>query len=212
LQPAAKTAGSFLFAGVLAAAAVLVYLRLHGTALLQRRLQNVVLAHGWKARFARVLLEFVRGVQTIRTWGDLALAVFFSAAHWFLVLLIYFWISHSFGGAFSAISLSGAMLLMAFTSVGSTVQIPGVGGGSQALSLFAYTHIFGVETEPAFAAAMMLWLVTWASCSLAGVPLLLYEGWSLGELRQMAKHEDKIIDREVAGESGAAIRRGESAE
>src|SRR5229473_2108498 len=37
LQTAAKTTGSILFAGVLAAAAILIYLRLHGTALLERR-------------------------------------------------------------------------------------------------------------------------------------------------------------------------------
>src|ERR1700720_3467553 len=37
LQAAAKTTGSFLFVGVLGAAVVLVYLRLHGTALLEDR-------------------------------------------------------------------------------------------------------------------------------------------------------------------------------
>src|SRR5712664_4137415 len=39
LQTAAKTTGSLLFAGVITAVAALVYLRLHGTALLERRLQ-----------------------------------------------------------------------------------------------------------------------------------------------------------------------------
>src|SRR5256885_13073996 len=40
LQTAAKTTGTLLFAGVLAAIGVLIYLRLHGTALLERRLQG----------------------------------------------------------------------------------------------------------------------------------------------------------------------------
>src|SRR5467141_3791373 len=52
LQTAAKTTGSVLFAGVLVAVAVLVYLRLHGTALLKRRLQAVIAVHSWKAKFA----------------------------------------------------------------------------------------------------------------------------------------------------------------
>jgi glycosyltransferase 2 family protein len=189
LQTAARTTGSVLCVGVLGAAAVLIYLRLHGTALLERRLQPIAAAHGWKARFASIVLEFARGVQTIRTWGQLALAVLYSTVHWFLVLLVYFWVSHSFGGKLAGITLSDAMLVMAFTLVGSAVQVPGVGGGSQAGSIIAYTAIFGVEREPAVAAAIVLWLISFAVCSVVGAPLLIHQGWSLGELRQMAKSE-----------------------
>jgi len=70
---------------------------------------------------------------------------------------------------------------MAFTLVGSAVQLPGVGGGSQVASFLAYTTIFGVEKEPAAAAAIVMWLITFAACSLAGVPLLIHEGLSLGK-------------------------------
>ena len=189
IQTAAKTTGSVLVAGVLFAAIVLVYLRLHGTALLERRLQGVVVAHGWKAKLASIVLGFARGVQTIRSWGQLALAVLYSMAHWFLVLLVYLWVSHSFGGKLAGITLSDALLVLAFTLVGSAVQAPGVGGGSQAGSFIAYHEIFGVQNEPALAAAIVLWLISFAMCILAGVPLLLHEGWSLGELRHMAEAE-----------------------
>jgi len=189
LQAAAKTTGLLLFAGVLAAVVMLVYLRLHGSALLERRLQHVVAAHGWKAKFSSIVLGFVRGVQTIRSWGQLALAVLYSTVHWFLVLLVYLWVSHSFGGKLASISLSDAMLVLAFTLVGSAVQVPGVGGGSQAGSIIAYHEIFGVEMEPAVAAAIVLWLISFAMCTLVGAPLLFREGWSLGELRHMAEAE-----------------------
>lgn len=200
LQSAAKTTGSVLFAGVLGAAVLLVYLRLHGTALLERRLRSVITTHGWKAKFATIVLEFARGVQTIRSWSQLALAVLYSTAHWFLVLLVYLWVSHSFGGKLAGITLSDAMLVMAFTLVGSAVQVPGVGGGSQAGSIIAYTAIFGVEREPAVAAAIVLWLISFAMCTVVGVPLLVREGWSLGELRQMAKNEEAAELQDARGE------------
>jgi uncharacterized protein (TIRG00374 family) len=200
LQAAAKTTGSVLFVAVLGAAVVLVYLRLHGTALLERRLHGVVAAHGWKAKFAVMILGFARGVQTIGSWGQLALAVLYSTVHWFLVLLVYLWVSHSFGGKLGSISLSDAMLVMAFTLVGSAVQVPGVGGGSQAGSIIAYTAIFGVEREPAVAAAIVMWLISFAMCSVAGIPLLIREGWSLGELRQMAKSEQAADLQDARGE------------
>jgi len=91
--------------------------------------------------------------------------------------------------------------------------VPGVGGGSQAGSIIAYTAIFGVEREPAVAAAIVLWLISFAMCSLVGVPLLIHEGWSLGQLREIAKHEDEIVDQEMAGSrSDTRTRQGESAE
>jgi hypothetical protein len=96
------------------------------------------------------------------------------------------------------------MLVMAFTLVGSIIQLPAVGGGSQLASILAYTTIVGVEKEPATAAAIILYLVTFAACSLVGAPLLAHEGLSLGKLREMAEHE-----KEATGESAA--RQGESA-
>jgi glycosyltransferase 2 family protein len=213
LATAARTTGSLLFVGVLVAIAVLVYLRLHGTALLERRLQGWRSAGGWKSRVAGIILGFARGVQTIRTWRELALAVLYSALHWVSVALIYVWISHSLGGRLATIGLGDALLVLAFTMVGSAVQLPGVGGGSQLACFLAYTTIFGVEKEPAAAAAILVWLITFAGCSLAGVPLLIHEGMSLGELRRMAEEEEsESSGGDVAVRGNANAPRGESAE
>lgn len=198
LETAAKTTGSLLFAGVIAAAAFLVYLRLHGTALLERRLEGWQQAHGWRAQVAGMLLGFARGIQTIRNWSDLALSSFYSVAHWFLVLLVYLWVLHAFAGKLGTLTLGDAMLVMAFTLVGSAVQVPGIGGGSQAGSIVALTAIFGVEMEPAVAAAVVIWLITFAACSLVGVPLLIHEGFSLGKLREMAEQEKEVAAERVA--------------
>lgn len=204
LETAAKTTGSLLFAGVAVAVAFLLYLRLHGSALLERRLQGWVAAHGWRGKIAAIVLGFTRGVQAIQSWSDLALSVFYSAAHWFLVLLVYLWVSHSFGGSLSGISLGDAMLVMSFTLVGSAVQLPGVGGGSQVASFLAYTAIFGVEKESAAAASIVMWLITFAACSLAGVPLLIHEGLSLGKLKEMAEHEKEAAIEGAAQQGDSA--------
>jgi uncharacterized protein (TIRG00374 family) len=205
LETAARTTGSLLFVGVAAATVFLLYLRLHGSALLERRLQGWVIAHGWRGKMAAILLGFARGVQAIRTWSDLALSVFYSAIHWFLVVLIYLWVSHSFGGALTSLSLGDAMLVMAFTLVGSAVQLPGVGGGSQVACFLAYTAVFGVETEAAAAASIVMWLITFAACSLAGVPLLIHEGFSLGELRELAEHEKEAAIESAAQQGDSAL-------
>jgi hypothetical protein len=217
LAHAAKTTGSLLFVGVLGAICVLVYLRLHGTALLERQLQGWRAAKGWRSIAAGIILGFARGVQTIRTWSELSLAVLYSVLHWLGVALIYVLIAQSLGGKIATIGLGGALLVLAFTLVGSAVQLPGVGGGSQLACFLAYTTVFGVEKETAAAAAILIWLITFAGCAIVGVPLLIHEGMSLGDLKRMAEDEKKSEREETAREEAAAgasvdAPRGESAE
>jgi hypothetical protein len=78
---------------------------------------------------------------------------------------------------------------LAITLVGSVLQLPGVGGGAQVASFIALTTIFGVEQEPAAAITMVLWLITFAASAFMGVPLLIHEGLSMGELRNLARAE-----------------------
>jgi glycosyltransferase 2 family protein len=196
-ETGARTAGMLFSVGAVVAISGLVYLRLHGSSVLERRMDNWIAAHGWRAKVARILLGFSRGVQTVKTWGDLVSAVGLSAIHWFLVLLCNYAVIKAFSGRLGTLTLADAIIVLVFTLIGSMIQLPGVGGGSQALSIVAFTRLYGVDQETAFAAAMVLWFVTFASCSIGGIPLLLKEGFSLGELRRMREQEDQEIDAEI---------------
>ncbi|HXX16547.1 MAG TPA: lysylphosphatidylglycerol synthase transmembrane domain-containing protein [Candidatus Eremiobacteraceae bacterium] len=196
-EKAARTAGTAFSIGAIVAVAGLVYLRLHGSAMLERQLSGWLSAHGWRAKVARILLGFARGVQTVRSWGDVFAAVLLSLIHWVLVVFCYFLVIKSFGGRLGEMTFTDAMLVLVFTLVGSAVQLPGVGGGSQALSIVAFTKLYGVAQEPAVAAAMVLWFITFASCGFAGIPLLLKEGLSLGELRRMREEERMEVNAEI---------------
>ncbi|HYL61692.1 MAG TPA: lysylphosphatidylglycerol synthase transmembrane domain-containing protein [Candidatus Methylomirabilis sp.] len=186
--PVANATGSILIGGVAGVIGFLAYFRLHGTAALERSLKGWRESHGWRTKFAGTVLGFARGVQIIRSWGELALTSLLSAAHWGLVFLVYVWITRSFGGRFEELTVADALLLMAFTLAGSVFQLPLAGGGSQLAAISAY-KFFGIENEPATAAAVVLWLITFAACSLVGVPLLIHEGFSIGKLKQMAEGE-----------------------
>jgi uncharacterized protein (TIRG00374 family) len=185
-------AGGWLLLGMLAAAVILMaYFRLHGAGVLQRLLHYWHGAGGLKAWVAGIIAGFSEGLQAIRTTSDLFIAIFYTAAHWGLVALTYLWICRAFASAFlqGDMNFPGAMLLLAVTLVGSVLQLPGVGGGAQLASFIALTTVFGVEQEPAAAIAIVLWLITFASSTLAGVPLLIHEGLSMGELRNLARTE-----------------------
>ena len=204
----ARTAGSVLAVGVGGAIAFLIYLRVHGTALLEARLQGWLASAGWRSKVAKIILGFITGIQTVKSAGDMVLAVLYSAIHWGMVLVVYYLVAQSFGGRLAELTLGDCMLVLAFTLVGSAVQLPAVGGGSQALAIFAYAQVFGVESSTAVAAAIVLWLVTFAGCSIAGIPLLIREGVSLGNLRELAEHEKEELEEIAAHGSAGANAEG----
>ncbi len=189
LLRAARSTGIALFIGLMVLIAFLVWFRRSGSARVAPRLERMKSRGGWRARFALMLAGFGEGLQSIQTVADLLWAILYTALHWILIVFTYLWITHSFGGSFLEFDFIGAMMLLAFTMVGSALQIPGVGGGSQVAAFLAFTAVFGIEKEPAATASIILWLVTFASSCILGVPLLIREGWSMGELRNLARSE-----------------------
>lgn len=208
----ARSAGGLLLLGVIAMIGYLVYFRHHGAAWLAKKLQQSRWRTGWRGKIVVLLEGFSEGLQGIRTWTDLGVLVAYSVVHWLLVAFVYLWVAHAFGGNLADIDFAGALLVFAFTMVGSTAQFPGVGGGAQAASFLVFTLILGVEDEPAAAAAIILWLITFAACCLAGLPLLFREGWTMGELKRMAQAEETagksalLAEVEHPRESGGSAR------
>ena len=182
----ARIAGGALMVGLVVMVSFLIYFRYHGAEWLARRLQKSSWRGGWRGKIIALLEGFSEGLQGIRTGGDLVVLIALTALHWALIVFCYLWIAHALGGKLLELDFAGAMLVLGFSAVGSAMQLPGVGGGAQVATFLVFTLVFGVEKVPAATASILIWLITFASCSLVGLPLLLAEGWSMGELRQMA--------------------------
>jgi glycosyltransferase 2 family protein len=184
-----RAAGGVLLVGLVAFAAFLAYFQMHGAGFLQRRLSRWRTVGGWRGFVATQVNEFSDGLQAIRGLSDWWAALAYSTLHWGLIVFIYLLVMRSFGGALGQFSFSSAMLVLAFTMMGSLVQLPGVGGGAQLASFIALTRIFQIEPEPAAAVAVVTWVITFAGSCLVGLPLLIHEGLSMGELRRLANAE-----------------------
>jgi len=201
VMKAARSAGALLLVGLAGAILFLVYFRYHGAGWLTAKMEHVRWRQGWRSKIVLLLQGFSEGLQGIRTWGDLAAVTGYTAVHWVLVVFVYYWAAHAFPGSLAALSLSSVVLVLAFTLVGSAAQLPVAGGGSQAASFLVLTLILGVEKEPAAVASIVLWLVAFAGCSLVGLPLLLREGWSMGELRRMARDEERSGESQLLADA-----------
>lgn len=185
----ARLAGWGIFWLLVGMIVVLVYFRLHGARVLQSRLGGFRKRGGWRGKVATLIDGFSQGLQAIRSPGDLFAAVAYTVVHWFVVALVYLLVMRSFSSEIGKFDFRAALLVLAFTMVGSVVQLPAVGGGTQLATFLVLTVIFGVEKEPAAAVAIVLWLVTFAAACVAGMPLLIHEGWSMGDLRRLAREE-----------------------
>ena len=63
------------------------------------------------------------------------------------------------------------LLLMGFSMIGSIVQLPAVGGGSQLAVISALQVVYGIPPENALSCGILLWLVTFMSCIPLGLIL-----------------------------------------
>ena len=199
---ASRSAGAALLVGFAAVVVFLVYFRYRGGSWLAKRLQRESWRSGWRKKVAELMQGFSDGLQGVRTWADLAVLTGYTAAHWILVALIYEWIAHAFGGRLGLLSFPEAMLVLAFTMVGSAAQLPVAGGGPQVASFLVFTIVFGVEHGAATVAALVLWLISFVAVCIVGLPLLLREGWSLGELKRMARAQKDAEEAHLMAEAG----------
>ena len=95
-----------------------------------------------------------------------------SVGMWYIIALAYKEVTHSYGTAALEIPVSQILILMGASMVGSMLQLPAVGGGSQMATIAALSSVFDVPPEMAASCGILLWLVTFA----AVVPLGLGAG------------------------------------
>ena len=151
------------------------------------------------ARYLPASCSVLAGVQTIRSWGDLVSAIVLSPR--FIGVsssLIYYLIAPQLWRAPGYADFGTPCWSWSspwWAPLSSCPALAAVRKRSASLR----SPLYGVEQETAVAAAaMVIWLITFAACTLAGVPILFREGWSLGELRRMRAQEDEELDAEMA--------------
>jgi len=96
----------------------------------------------------------------------------------------------------SSLDLPHVLLLMGFSMVGSVVQLPAVGGGSQLAVISALQVVYGIPPELALSCGILLWLVTFMSCIPVGLTAAHREHLSLRKLSK-ASHENELLEEKT---------------
>ncbi len=151
-------------------------------------------------RFAQKIREFGAGLNTIHSPFSLLLLILASLAMWYIIALAYHevtiayhHVSDVFGDSSLNIPVAQVLLLMGSSMVGSILQLPGVGGGSQLATIAALEHIFDVPKELALSCGIMLWLVTFVAVVPLGLLLSHHEHLSLRRLSEESHRAEKEV-------------------
>jgi len=145
-----------------------------------RRFPN--LSSNVEQKLAAKVREFGMGLNTIHGPLSLLWLTLVSVGMWYLIALAYQEVTRSYGVDALAIPVSQLLILMFSSMLGSMVQLPAVGGGSQMATIATLSSVFDVPPELAASCGILLWLVTFAAVVPSGLLLAHRERLSLRKL------------------------------
>lgn len=192
--------GAWILIAIVVGMAVTAYLiKRHGPAFsswLERRLRGI--SSKLAQSVCHKIRSFGEGLNTIHdTWSFVQL-VGVSLLIWLLIAVAYREILHAYPATAEAarlheLNLPHVLLLMGSSMVGSLLQLPAIGGGSQlaTISMMSSPHWFAVPNEVAVSAGILLWLVTFVACVPVGLILARFEHTSLRKLTQESQLEEE---------------------
>jgi uncharacterized protein (TIRG00374 family) len=180
-----REGGFFLIGVVLLLTVAAVVIRRNGDAVaLWVEARFAHLSSNFGHRLAQKVREFGQGLDTISGPVSLLMLALVSVGMWYVIALAYQEVTHSYGVPSLEIPVSQLLILMGSSMVGSMLQLPAVGGGSQMATIAALSTVFDVPPEMAASCGILLWLVTFAAVIPAGLALAHRERLSLRTLSQ----------------------------
>lgn len=159
---------------------------LHLSGPMRRRLLDALafLPPPKRERVERVVEAFAQGMESARNGGYVALLAFYSLLEWALIVFCYACLFQALP-ATASLSLREVVIFVGFAAFGAVVQIPGIGGGVQVVSVIVLRELFGLALEPATGLAVLIWIVTFVVILPFGLALALREGLTLAKLRKL---------------------------
>src|SRR5438270_6575368 len=140
---------------------------------------------------AEKVREFGTGLNTIHGPLSLISLTLVSVGMWYSIALAYQEVTHSYGADALAIPVSQLLILMFASMLGSMLQLPAVGGGSQMATIATLSSVFDVPPEMAASCGILLWLVTFAAVVPSGLLLAHRERLSLRKLSAESHQAEK---------------------
>lgn len=138
------------------------------------------------SRVEQMAGAFMQGAESAKSIGAVFQLIAYTVLEWILIAGCYVCIMRAFQGI-RPFSLLDVVILMGFVAFGSLVQLPGVGGGVQVVTVLVLRELFGVSLEEATGVALAIWIITFVVILPLGLPLALHEGLNWEKLKNLGE-------------------------
>lgn len=141
------------------------------------------------ARIATFFTAFGDGMQSTRSSSFTSLLVFYSLLEWVVISGCFYCVFRAFP-ATAQLDFTDIVIVLGFVSFGSVLQIPGVGGGMQIVTVLVLTEFYGIGLEAASSVALMLWLISFVAIVPVGLALAFHEGIKWRSLKHIGSETE----------------------
>ncbi len=151
-----------------------------------------------RSLLAKWVQELDAGLIGFRSLSRLAWVVLLSLILWLAITLSLQWMVLAYPHMLPQFSFADAILLMGFTSAGSLLQLPAVGGGMQIVTLLVLNRIFHAPAAVSASAALLIWLISFYAIAPIGLAMAGREGlsWGLGTSDATEKPLSERIEKQ----------------
>ena len=149
---------------------------------------------GLRHKLAARVREFGGGLNTIHGLSELVQLIVVSVGMWYLIAQAYNQVIMAYGRSLHGVGVPEDFLLIFASMLGSLVQLPGVGGGSQVATISTLQHAFDVPPELAASCGILLWMVTFMSVIPLGLTLAHRERLSLRKLSKESQVQEELAE------------------
>jgi uncharacterized membrane protein YbhN (UPF0104 family) len=132
----------------------------------------------------RLVTAFVEGAASTRDDKTLLAIVAYTLLEWAIIAFTTYSVVRAFGPAIPFGWLD-VFIFLGFISFGGVVQIPGVGGGIQVVTVLVLTELFRVPVEVSTSMAVVLWIISFVVVIPFGLILALRDGIRWSSLKQI---------------------------
>jgi len=181
-------AGGYVVAGIGGVCLLLLVLFRNFSVSAQARLLNAItfLPENYYKRVERMIKAFSQGMECTRDPRSLVLLLLYTVLEWVLIVAAYYALFRSFPIS-AQFKITDVVIILGFMAFGSIVQIPGIGGGVQIVSIVVFTEIYRLPVEAAAGLAIFIWIITVVVIVPIGLVCAFHEGLTWRKLRQLPK-------------------------
>jgi glycosyltransferase 2 family protein len=144
-----------------------------------------VTMHG---RIGGTVDAFLDGISSMKTNRQILLVLLYSFLEWIVIVAVFYCLFRGFPPT-AHLSLNDAMVAVGFIAFGGIVQIPGVGGGMQVVTVLILTELYGLEVEPATVMAIVAWITTFLVVVPAGLIFAVNDGLNWRKIKELKPTE-----------------------